>query len=639
MKISTSMQNNYFKKLCYMALMMSYGFFCTSMWSQTSSLVSIGSGGKLEYKTFANIGQTNAVNTIPDFSFAGYNGGGVALPIVPVVETVQPVVGDAKSVIQAAINKVSLLPLNPNGFRGAILLKSGKYEVNGSLSIKASGVVLRGEGQNVPEKAGTEIVATSPTQHDFILFKGNELTTSDPSGAKRISSPYVPTGAISFDLENTTGLSVGDLITVTRTPNDAWITTLDMAQYGWTASSYRISYERMITGISGNTLTINIPIVQVMETGFGGGEIQKVSVTGRIRNCGIENMLISSIYASDTDENHGWSAVTFAQTTDCWAKKVTARYFGYSCVGLYDAFYTTIEECAMLDPKSIIDGSRRYSFYIDKGSFNLFQRCFTRGGRHDYVTGSRVAGPNAFVDCYATKTYADIGPHHRYATGILFDNIQGGETRVQNRKDMGSGHGWAGAQTMFWNCISNTGELKVESPIGAMNWGIGCIGVLKLGTGFWESYGSPVTPRSLYYQQLKDRLGNSAVDNITLPAQRTGNIWSYLNKWAGIGDLSVLTKVSYDEENIPTNFSLSQNYPNPFNPVTTIQFSVPSNGHATLKIFTVLGQEVATLYNTEAESKIYHQVQFNAVDLGTGTYFSRLEFEGNIAMKKLILLK
>jgi hypothetical protein len=625
------------KRLSIMFLI--FILFLNHSFAQTSSLVSLGVSGKLEYRTYSNIGQSNSVNVIPDFSFAGYNGGGVVLPMVPVTETVQPMSGNAKAAIQAAIDKVSSFPLNTNGFRGAVLLKSGRYEVNGSLYIKASGVVLRGEGQNTPDKEGTEIIASSPTQHDFIQFRGNEITTSDPAGAKRISSPYVPTGAISFDLENITGLSVGDLITVTRTPNDAWINALDMAQFGWVASSYRISYERVITGISGNTITINIPIVQVMETGFGGGEIVKISISGRIRNCGIENMLISSIYSSDTDENHGWSAVTFSQTADCWARKVTARYFGYSCVGLYDAFSTTVEECAMLDPKSIIDGSRRYSFYIDKGSFNLFQRCYTRGGRHDYVTGSRVAGPNVFVDCYATKTYADIGPHHRYATGILFDNIQGGETRVQNRKAMGTGHGWAGAQTMFWNCISNTGELKVESPFGAMNWGIGCIGVLKLGAGFWESYGSPVTPRSLYYQQLKDRLGNSAVDNITLPVQRTGNIWSYLSTWAGIGDLSVITKSSFDEENIPSNFSLSQNYPNPFNPVTTIQFSVPSNGHATLKIFTISGQEVATLYNKEAESKIFHQVQFNAVDLGTGTYYSRLEFEGNVAMKKLLLLK
>jgi len=610
-----------------------------SAFSQTSSLVSLGAGGTLEYKTYANTGQTNAVNRIPDFSFAGYKGGGVSLPSVSVAAVVQPVTGDARAVIQTAIDNVSKLPMDGNGYRGAVLLKSGRYEVNGPLLMKASGVILRGEGQHTSDKGGTELVATSPTQHDFIQIIGKEAVATDPSGVKRITSLYVPTGAKNFDVENTVGLSVGDKISVTRTPNDAWITALDMAQYGWTASGYKISYERMITGISGTTLTIDIPVVQAMESGFGGGEITKIAVSGRVQNSGVEEMIISSIFAGDTDESHGWSAVTLKETQNCWVKKVTARYFGYSCVGLYKAYNTTIEECAMLDPKSLIDGSRRYSFYIDKGSFNLFQRCYTRGGRHDYVTGSRVAGPNVFVDCYATQTYADIGPHHRYATGVLFDNIQGGETRVQNRKDMGTGHGWAGAQTMFWNCISNTGELKVESPIGAMNWGIGCNGKLKLGAGLWESYGIAVTPRSLYYQQLKDRLGIAAVENVTAPKQRTGTIWASLIVWAGMGDLSLLTGIRSDEESGPGKCSLWQNYPNPFNPSTTIRFSVPSDGRATVNVFNALGQHVATVFNNEAEAGKEYDVKFIADGLASGVYVSRLDFKGNVQIKKLTYIK
>src|SRR3990172_5777862 len=57
---------------------------------QTSTLVYPGAGGKLEYKPYANQGQANAVNAIPDFSYAGYKGGGVPLPNVRVAETVNP---------------------------------------------------------------------------------------------------------------------------------------------------------------------------------------------------------------------------------------------------------------------------------------------------------------------------------------------------------------------------------------------------------------------------------------------------------------------------------------------------------------------------------------------------------------------
>jgi hypothetical protein len=86
---------------------------------------------------------------------------------------------------------------------------------------------------------------------------------------------------------------------------------------------------------------------------------------------------------------------------------------------------------------------------------------------------------------------------------------------------------------MFWNCHSYFEEFKVESPLGGMNWGIGCTAQVKEGNGYWESYGTPVQPRSLYLQQLKDRMGEKAVLNITTEAQRNGRIWDYLGEWAG----------------------------------------------------------------------------------------------------------
>jgi hypothetical protein len=89
----------------------------------------------------------------------------------------------------------------------------------------------------------------------------------------------------------------------------------------------------------------------------------------------------------------------------------------------------------------------------------------------------------------------------------------------------------------------------------------------------------------------------------------------------------------------PRVFELSQNYPNPFNPATNIEFTVPANGRATLKIFNNLGQEVATLFDEDAEAGMYNQVQFNASNLATGIYFSRLEFDGRMQLKKMLLLK
>ncbi|MFA5834666.1 MAG: ice-binding family protein [Bacteroidota bacterium] len=104
-----------------------------------------------------------------------------------------------------------------------------------------------------------------------------------------------------------------------------------------------------------------------------------------------------------------------------------------------------------------------------------------------------------------------------------------------------------------------------------------------------------------------------------------------------IGKVAVVTSVR--SENIPQGFTLSQNYPNPFNPTTNIEFTVPSNGRATLIVFNAIGQEVATLFNGEAEAGKYNTVQFNASGLATGLYFSRLEFGGIVQLKKMMLVK
>jgi hypothetical protein len=89
----------------------------------------------------------------------------------------------------------------------------------------------------------------------------------------------------------------------------------------------------------------------------------------------------------------------------------------------------------------------------------------------------------------------------------------------------------------------------------------------------------------------------------------------------------------------PSVFNLMQNYPNPFNPATTITFTVPSNGRATLKIFTSIGQEVAALFDGEAKVGVYNTVSFNASGLASGVYYSRLEFQGSVQMTKMTLVK
>jgi len=91
-------------------------------------------------------------------------------------------------------------------------------------------------------------------------------------------------------------------------------------------------------------------------------------------------------------------------------------------------------------------------------------------------------------------------------------------------------------------------------------------------------------------------------------------------------------------DEVPTDFSLDQNYPNPFNPSTTICYQLPTQSHVALKIFDVLGREVATLVNEVKQAGTY-AVQWDASGLASGVYFYRLEAGNFTSVKKLLLLR
>jgi hypothetical protein len=104
-------------------------------------------------------------------------------------------------------------------------------------------------------------------------------------------------------------------------------------------------------------------------------------------------------------------------------------------------------------------------------------------------------------------------------------------------------------------------------------------------------------------------------------------------------DASGLTDVQIEHNpQIPVSFSLEQNYPNPFNPTTTISYQIPELSFVTIKIFDVLGSEIATLINEEKPIGSY-EVEFNASELTSGIYFYRLKAGDFIVTKKMVLMK
>ena len=108
--------------------------------------------------------------------------------------------------------------------------------------------------------------------------------------------------------------------------------------------------------------------------------------------------------------------------------------------------------------------------------------------------------------------------------------------------------------------------------------------------------------------------------------------------WVPAVGYGTITGVETEQNTLPENYVLYQNYPNPFNPVSTIKFEMASSGRASLIVYNILGQAVATLVDGFLTRGSY-AVQFNGTSLASGVYFYRLHTDGFTETKKMMLLK
>jgi hypothetical protein len=492
-------------------------------------------------------------NTIIDSSHAGYGGGGVAIPTAPVREVVWPVAGDNNENIQIAINKVSARPLDANGFRGAVVLKAGYYRMAMPVRIQASGVVLRGEGMG---DTGTILIGTGTgrtgggapggNQGTLVLIGGVSGVTTKDETKQAIIDDYVPVGARSFKVTSVRGFRPGDTIVVRRIGNQDWIDAMGMSAVEpanrW--RTFNIDWDRVVLDVQGNTVTVDAPITCAIEKRWGGGEVLKYEDPGRIEKVGVENIRAMSEfdptkrtseygnmdrpnYVAEeyyADEDHYRNFVIFDNTRNGWVRNATALHFVYSMVGTQrGAKWITVQDCVSRAPVSRRLGARRFTFAL-RGQLGLVQRCLSDEGRHSFMTGQPTSSANVFLDCKATTPFSSSEPHEQWATGNLYDNVLAPLT-ARFWKNINIG--WAGANTVFWNC---EGNFLVQKPPTAQNFSFGHLGVNAVvfniplqdptkENGHIESLDRHVTPRSLYLTQLRERLGDSAVRQIAVASQ------------------------------------------------------------------------------------------------------------------------
>lgn len=566
-----------------------------------SAKVRYDSNGRLFYPADAS------GNRIPDYSHAGYKGGGVPLPSVPVVRTLSPVAGDDTASIQAAIDQVGALPLRASGYRGTLLLTAGVYDVAGTIRVNHKGVVLSGVGDGadpatntILRRTGTStatvVVAGSGTDNDF---------RPEVAGTRRaITSQRVSVGSRSFSVDDASGFRVGDPMILLHPSTAAWIAAMDNGGVTnantWRPGDIDIRYHRYITAISGNTIAIDAPVFNHLERSLSQSFIYKYDPSSILTNIGIEKLRVDIVTAGPESEDHALDAITFVGAEDCWLRDATMQHFVHAGVQFSNATRCTVERARAIEPHSLITGSRRYNFSTYHAQLILFRDCFASYARHAFITnGTSTDSGSVVLDSTSDHNLTFAEAHRRWSTGLLFDRLttsnrsSGDVYGFYNRGNYGTGHGWAAGHSVIWNTNADGGKILVQQPPTAQNYAIGCFGnVTGAGpfagpVGYIEGSNQPgLQPQSLYLEQLAQRRSNSSPPDVTAPSAPT---------------LSSTGKTSTSVDLAWTSSS---------DDVKVDGYDIFSNGrfvgYATGRRFTVTGLNAATSYTFTAHAADAH---------------------------------
>lgn len=516
-----------------------YSFGQPSMYN-LSQWVAEGKDGKLVYKT------TEKGDRIMDFSHAGYLGGGVAIPEVPVKITINPSTkgADQSDEIQTAVDSISKMKPE-NGFRGAVLLAAGRFVCSKPITIGKNGVVIRGSGS---EMNGTTIRMMGNRHAAFIVGfqrknnagKGDDLDNEKDTDVKKVpaefrtymTDSYVGSGTNVFHVADAKGFLVGDRIRIDRPVTAVWISfmqmnkmTRDGKKSSWVSDGTIISQYREISHIAGNKITIKVPLADSFDSKFvnpPGVKVSKVPLLASVSQVGIENLHVQCSPLEIAYSKAPYSGVELFGS-NCWIRNI---FFEETMNTINIAGNNnTIQHIKVFHTYPNLGASKPADFSFG-GTQNLVDRCEAIGGNTYFVwTSARNPGPNVVLNSTFKGHGSRLQPHQRWSTSILTDNctILDGGIDFMNRGIAGSGHGWTMGWGVAWNCIAK--NYIIQNAPGIKNWAIGCIGenwkipalfstAPVMPDGEFDSPGKPVWPQSLYLAQLAERLGSESLKNI-----------------------------------------------------------------------------------------------------------------------------
>lgn len=494
--------------------------------------------------------------SLQDFSYAGYQKGAVPVPTTPpgliynvVTDYNADPTGatDSTAAIQAAIDAVP-------ASGGIVYLPAGTYKVapvgtNGAaLRINKNKVVLRGAGPDLTrifnstsDMHGKSVVAISSpsTTVDWYAGLGNngKLLTAD-----------VPIGAVDLPVNNTTGITVGDWITLRNDLTTAFIAEIgNGGLQGWNISGNAypgrtLAFYRKVVEVTSNSIKVDVPIRYPVRVRDNGRVVKPTHVP--VQESGLENFSIGTVESpgplSDADVGIPGTAtykvdnafaVRVSGAENCWVKNVDS----YKPVGnatyhllsggimVNQSRFVTVDACdfKFSQYRGINGNGYLFAIYSEE---SLYQDCTGESGRHNFSFNKMYTSGNVILRMYSKKSQQSCDFHQYFSVANLIDSATLDEDVFESRlrKEGNTDPGQTSTESVFWNSKGVNGYIDggtqptnavsiIQSHQQGNGYVIGTQGP-KFAvdtTDYVEGVGksTALVPQSLYLDQRFKRLG------------------------------------------------------------------------------------------------------------------------------------